>query len=140
MPQIIFLASINGVESLEIRDNPAQSYPCMSTLQIHHEARAQLYALVTGEFFDEAREMETLERALQDDGPFIYRLTDRLKESLARLEEDQVEQLCSFWVECEEIELLDIESNELHDFMFQLIHFCQTACNDNLEIFIYSDD
>jgi hypothetical protein len=112
----------------------------MSSQQFHRDARAQLYALVSGEFLHEALEMEYLDQSLSDEGPYIYQLTDQIRESLARLDEDEVEVVSIRWMECEEIEQLNLAENDLHDFLFQLIHFCQIASNDDLGIYIYADD
>jgi hypothetical protein len=138
--QIIFLASASSIETMEADENPANAYPCMSTQGIHRDARAQLYAQVTGEFLDVAGQMELLDRIFSDEGPYIYLLDSRLKGSLARLDEDHVEDLVQSWMQCQEIEELDLDTTDLQDFMFQLIHFCQTGCNDDLGVYIYSDD
>ena len=140
MSQIIFIASSESIATLEDDENPAQAYPCMSSQQFHREARAQLYTLVTGEFLHEASQMETLHRAFDDDGPYIYQLKPRLRQALARVEEDHIEPICLTWMQCEDIEVMDLESSDLHDFMFQLVHFCQTAGSDDLGVYIYSDD
>jgi len=140
MHQIIFVASTDSISTMEADENPSQAYPCMSSQQFHRDARAQLYALVTGEFLHEASEMEYLDRTLSDEGPYIYILSAGLLESLARLDEDNVEALSLSWMQCEEIEALDLDANDLHDFMFQLVHFSQIAFNDDLNVYIYSDD
>ena len=59
---------------------------------------------------------------------------------LLALDEDMVENLALSWSECEDIENLELDASDLHDFMFQIIHFCQIACNDDLVVYIYSDD
>jgi hypothetical protein len=140
MHQIIFVASEDSVVSMEADENPSESYPCMSSQQFHRDARAQLYALVTGEFLHEASEMEMLDQALTEEGPYIYKLSMVLVTNLARLEEDTIEEISLSWMECEEIEALDLDANDLHDFMFQLVHFAQIAFNDDLSVYIYSDD
>lgn len=140
MHQIIFVAAAESVASMQWDENPSDSFPCMSSQQFHRDARAQLYALVTGEFLDDALQMEYLDQTLSDEGPYIYQYTDRVKESLARLDEDEIEEVSIRWTECQEIENLDLSQNDLHDFLFQLIHFCQIACNDDLGVYIYSDD
>ncbi|MBL4680268.1 MAG: hypothetical protein JKY88_06035 [Pseudomonadales bacterium] len=140
MHQIIFVASADSVATMEADENPSQAYPCMSSQQFHRDARAQLYALVTGEFLLEASEMEYLDQTLTEEGPFIYILSAHLLKSLARLDEDDVEALSLSWMQCEEIEALDLDANDLHDFMFQLVHFSQIAFNDDLNVYIYSDD
>ena len=140
MHQIIFIASEDSVVSMEADENPSESYPCMSSQQFHRDARAQLYALVTGEFLHEASEMEMLDQALTEEGPYIYKLSMVLVTNLARLEEDTIEEISLSWMQCEEIEALDLDANDLHDFMFQLVHFAQIAFNDDLSVYIYSDD
>ncbi|MFT7686530.1 MAG: hypothetical protein ACI9FB_001875 [Candidatus Azotimanducaceae bacterium] len=140
MHQIIFVASEDSVVTMEADENPSDSYPCMSSQQFHRDARAQLYALVTGEFLHEASEMEFLDQAMSDDGPYIYKLSSVLLTNLARLEEDNIEEISLSWMQCEEIEALDLDANDLHDFMFQLVHFSQIAFNDDLSVYIYSDD
>lgn len=140
MHQIIFVASTDSVATMEADENPSQSYPCMSSQQFHRDARAQLYALVTGEFLLEASEMEYLDQTFSEEGPYIYKLSAPLLESLARLDEDNVEEISIIWMQCEEIEALDLDANDLHDFMFQLVHFSQIAFNDDLNVYIYSDD
>ncbi len=44
------------------------------------------------------------------------------------------------WMQCDEIERLNLDESDLHDFMYQLIHYCQVAVNDDLCVCIYSDD
>ena len=140
MHQIIFVGAEDSVAEMAPDENPANEFPCMSSQQFHRDARSQLYALVQGVFLDEAFELEMLEQTLTDDGPYIYRLDPNTQTNLASLDEDGIEQLASAWLECEEIEQLDLADNDLHEFLFQYVHFCQIATNDDLGVYIYSDD
>ena len=140
MHQIIFVGAAESVAEMEADENPANEFPCMSSQQFHREARAQLYALVTGCFLDEALDLEILDQTLMPDGPFIYLLDPRTQRSIAELEEGQVEELGQLWMTCGEIEQLDLAENDIQEFMFLLIHFCQIAVNDDLGLYIYSDD
>jgi hypothetical protein len=140
MHQIIFVGAPDSVADMEPDENPANEFPCMSSQQFHRDARSQLYALAQGVFLDEAYELEILDQTLTDDGPYIYRLDSRTQDTLAHLEEDAIEALARSWLECEEIEQLDLSENDLHEFLFQYVHFCQTASNDDLGVYIYSDD
>lgn len=140
MHQIIFVGSAESVAEMEVDENPANEFPCMSSQQFHREARAQLYALVTGSFLDEAMDFEDLDQVLAPDGPYIYRLEEKALRALAELEEDQVEEFAQLWMACGEIEQLDLSENDLQEFMFLLVHFCQIANNDDLGLYIYSDD
>lgn len=140
MHQILFVASSDSVQELEIDENPAESYPCMSSQQFHREARGQLYSLVTGAFLDEALDMEILFHSLTDEGPFIYQLAPTTREQLARLDEDGIGEVAEQWLECEELEHLDHDVNDLYDFIYQLAHFCHVAtAGEDLDLFIYSD-
>ena len=125
---------------MEPDENPANEFPCMSSQQFHRDARGQLYALATGEFLDVALGFEILDQTLGPEGPYIYKLDSHTLSTLAYLDEDGIEQLASAWMQCEEIEQLDLSENDLHEFLFQYVHFCQTASNDDLGVYIYSDD
>jgi hypothetical protein len=138
--QIIFVGTAERVDDMELDENPADAFPCMSSQQFHRDARAQLYSLVTGLFFDEAHELEVRYRTLEDDGPYIYQLDESLATKLARLDDDLIGEYAELWQECNEIEALDLTSNDLLEFMYLLVHFCQTVANDEeLAVFIYSD-
>ncbi|MCB1694086.1 MAG: hypothetical protein KDI19_15050 [Pseudomonadales bacterium] len=139
MHQIIFVGSEDEVSDLELDENPADSFPCMSSQQYFRDARAQLYSIVSGVFLDEALEMENVFKALTEEGPFIYRLDREMQEQLARLDEDAIAEYAELWVECEEIEQLDTEVNDLYEFLYGLVHFCLTAQDEDMGVFIYSD-
>ena len=140
MHQIIFVGAEASVANMEPDENPAHEFPCMSSQQFHRDARGQLYALATGAFLDEAMGFEILDQTLTPDGPYIYRLNSLTQDTLAHLDEDGVEHLGAAWLQCEEIEQLDLSENDLHEFLFQFVHFCQVANNDDLGVYIYSDD
>jgi hypothetical protein len=138
--QIIFVGAEDSVANMEPDENPANQFPCMSSQQFHRDARGQLYALATGEFLDVAMGFEMLDQTLGPEGPYIYRLDGGVQSTLAYLEEDSIEALAGSWMMCEEIEQLDLSENDLHEFIFQFVHFCQTAMNDDLGVYFYSDD
>lgn len=139
MHQILFVGSPEAASDLEIDESPAERFPCMSSRQYHREARSQLYALVTHCFSDEAYDLEFVYRAMQDDGPFLYELDQTTVTALARIEEEEATNLVTLWSECAVMESMALDSADTTDFLFQFIHFCQIAHNDNLSLFIYSD-
>lgn len=136
---ITFVGSNDLVEQLEPDEDPTDLFPCMSCRQFHREARAQLYSLVTGQFLDDASQLEELHRSLSDDGPWIYRLDADLQSRLADLDEDRIEELAALWMDCEEVESLEADLDDVHEFMYQLVHFCRVACDDeDLSVFVYA--
>lgn len=138
---IIFVASDERVEEFELGDNPVDSFPAMPTHGFGKESRAQLYSLVTGQFLDDAFDLEVLLRGLEEDGPFVYKLERELLHRLASLEEDEIGEFAELWQECEEIETLDLEVNDLYEFLYQYVHFCRTAASDDeLDVYLFSDD
>ncbi|MEX2490067.1 MAG: hypothetical protein WD356_11150 [Pseudomonadales bacterium] len=140
MPSLIFLASQERVEDLEIDEDPVHTFPCIHSRGFHDEARAQLYALVTGRFFDEAMELECLYRSLSDEGPTVYEFSRELVSRLAALEQDQVTEYVELWSECAEIEAMDTSRDDLNEFVFLLVNLCQAAVNeDDLGIYVYAD-
>lgn len=140
MAEIFMIGSEEGIEALEVDENPADVFPCMNAFGIHAEARAQLYTLVTRSFLDEATLLEPLVRQLSEDGPNIYRLDPSLTRQLANNDEKDIEELVTLWIECEPVEGLDLDSEDLLEFLFQLIHFCQTVIQgEGLGVYLYSD-
>jgi hypothetical protein len=137
--QILFVGSHDAVAELELDESPAERFPCMSSHQYHREARSQLYALVTQCFSDEAYDLEVMHREMQDDGPYLYELTESTVTALASIEEEEATDLAKLWGECAVMESMELDSTDTIEFLFQLIHFCQIAYNDNLSLFIYSD-
>ena len=130
----------SGIEEIAADENPADLYPCMNTLGIRAEARAQLYSLVTGSFLDDAMQLEPLVRQLTEDGPNIHLLDTSLTRQLSDRDEDDIEELVSLWLECEPIEALELDGEDLSDFLFQFVHFCKTAIQgDGLGVYLYSD-
>lgn len=138
---IIFVASEDLIEELEPDENLADSFPCMSTQPFDRDARAQLYSLVTHQFLDDAWSLEVLIHSLTEEGPWIYALEAGLVTRLAELDEDDIEELAAQWIDCEEVESLDLEAVDLHEFMYHLVDFCRAAeAGDDLGVFVYGDD
>ena len=137
---IIFIGSEDQVEELEPDEELVDNFPCMPTQQFHLAARAQLYSLLTGCFLDDAFSLEQLVRGLTDEGPWIYRLDRELVARIAELDEDGIDEFADLWLECEELENLDPEAGDLHEFLYLLTHFCQTTiADDDLDIFVLTD-
>lgn len=140
MAEIFMIAARDAIEGLEADENPADLFPCMNNHGIHAEARAQLYTLVTGSFLDDALLLEPLVRQLAEDGPNIYQLESSLASQLADKDENDIEELVNLWIDCEPIEELELDNEDLIDFLFQLIHFCKTAIQgEDLGVYLYSD-
>jgi hypothetical protein len=137
---LIFLGSDERVEELELDEDPTHLFQCMPASQFDREARAQLYSLVTNSFLEDAAALEVITRSLDDEGPWIYRLDRALLERLASLDEDEIGKFAELWFECEQLEALEPELDDLHEFMYQLVSFCQAACNEaDLGVFVYSN-
>lgn len=140
MAEIFMIGSEEGIKEMEADENPADLFPCMNTQGIHAEARALLYTLVTRSFLDDAMQLEPLVRQLSEEGPNIYLLDSSLAIQLAGKDENDIEELVNQWLECEPVEELDLDSEDLIDFLFQLVHFCKTAIQgEDLGVYLYSD-
>ena len=133
------IASRERIDELEPDENPADVFPCMNAMGIHTEARAQLYTVVMQCFLDVAMGFEPLIQSLGASGPNILQLELPLMDKLAGKDENDIEELVSHWIECEVVEELELDSEDLNDFLFQLVHFCQTAKQGDLGVYIYSD-
>lgn len=134
------IGSADRIDELEPDENPVDVFPCMNSQGVHAEARAQLYTLVMHSFLDAAMELEPIIKPLTEDGPYIHELDPRLLEELASKDENDIEDLVVLWLECEPIEELGLDQEDLNEFLFQLVHFCQTAKQEEeLSVYIYSD-
>ncbi len=139
--QLILVGADDQILTLEADESPVDAFPCMSSGPIHQDARMQLYSLVTGTFFEDATLLEPLFHSLTEEGPFVHRLDPSLLTQLAGLDEDDIERLAALWAECREVEDLDLQMDDLYEFLFQFIHFCRTAANESdFGLFIYGDD
>ncbi len=138
MPDVIFIADRELIA--ETDGSPAEGLPTMHCHSIFQGARAQLYALLTGSFYDEALELEVLVLHGEGSGPMVYELDTRLVDTLANLEEDDTAPLIAPWQETAEIEAISVDDSDLSDFLFSLIHLCQIARNEtDLSVFVLSD-
>ncbi|MBO6556943.1 MAG: hypothetical protein JJ934_05945 [Pseudomonadales bacterium] len=144
MPEIMLLGVEEQVLSLEIGDNPADSFPCMPCEGIHTELRTQLYAQLLGIFFDEAESLEQLVLEFGPEGPWVFKLDVNITERLADIEEDDIENIARIWSESGDMEALDLEPGDLIDvlsrFLYNLVHFCMLIRQEQvLSVFIYTE-
>lgn len=140
MPELIFLGGAEPVQELEFDEDPVHIFPCMHTRGLHIEARAQLYALVSGSFFDEALEMESLHRSLTEEGPTIHQLDPALVRKLGALDEQDIGEVVSLWGESREVEAIEMDTDDLLEYVYLLVNLCQAAANeDELGVYVYSD-
>lgn len=144
MPEIMLLGVEEQVLSLEIGDNPADSFPCMPCEGIHTELRTQLYAQLLGIFFDEAESLEQLVLEFGPEGPWVFKLDVNITERLADIEEDDIEHIARLWSESGDMEALDMDTDDLSDvlsrFLYNLVHFCMLIRQEQvLSVFIYSE-
>ncbi len=144
MPDLIMIAAEEKLLELELDENPVESFPCMPCLAIHKQARTQLYAYLTGQFFDDAQAMEVLIKELDAYGPFIYQLDDDLVTRIAETEEDDVPDIVEWWAGAAEMDTLGIYDEDLVEllstFLYNLIHFCLSVrLEPELGFFVYAD-
>lgn len=144
MPEIMLLGVEEQVLSLEIGDNPADSFPCMPCEGIHSELRTQLYAQLLGIFFDEAESLEQLVLEFGPEGPWVFKPDVTITERLADIEEDDIEGIARLWSESGDMEALDLEPGDLIDvlsrFLYNLVHFCMLIRQEQvLSVFIYTE-
>jgi len=138
MPDILVIGSEERIADLEADENPVDTFPCLFAGTIDRETRTQLYAIVTRCFLEDAMQMESSVRSLDEDGPYVYQLEDHLIAAFTDVSEDDIEHLAELWSET------GLENPpelfELADFIYQFIHFCQTVRNElDLHLYVISD-
>ena len=140
MPDVFLLGLPEAVEALAPDDPPDEVALCLSAGPLHQEARLPLYALMHGLLIDDAKSFEFLVRALAEEGPFLLGVDPRFSEKLATLEDDAIEVLMAQWQTCAAIEELELDSEDLLKFLFELVNLCKIRDQDSaLELFIYHE-
>ena len=140
MPDVFLLGLPEDIEALAPDDPPDEVALCRSAGPLHREARLPLYALIHGLLLDEAASFEFLVRALAEEGPFLLGVDPRFSEKLATLEDDAIETLMAQWRTCAAIEELELDSEDLLKFLFELVNLCKIRDQDSaLELFIYHE-
>jgi len=137
MPEVIFLATEEELVELEDGGKPTDHYICLNTQGFDQDIRLQLYALTMNVFRDEAAALEELTINLTDDGPWVYQLAPAMIERWASMEEDEVEQLCGYWAETNEAEERNLDSEELGEYLFLLVHFSKNARQEDSNIYLF---
>lgn len=140
MPDVYLLGLPEEIEALAPDDPPDEVALCLSAGPLHQEARLPLYALMHGLLIDDAKSFEFLVRALAEEGPFLLGVDPRFSEKLATLEDDAIEVLMAQWQTCAAIEELELDSEDLLKFLFELVNLCKIRDQDSaLELFIYHE-
>ena len=140
MADIVILGRGQDLLLLSAEDSPAEMGPYLSAGPIHKVARYQLYALLLGCFSEEAEAFEYLHHQLDTDGPYILLIDRLITDKLAAFEENEVEQITEYWLACAPMEALDVESDEVLSFVFELVHLCKLrAQTEQLDMFVYHE-
>ncbi len=137
MPEIIFLAEAEELSELEDGGNPTDHFICMNSQGLDQDLRLQLYALTMNVFRDEAASLEELTVSLTDDGPWVYQISPQLVDKWAYLEEDEVEDICRYWSQTIEAEERLLDSEELTEYLFLLVHFSKNALQDESNLYLF---
>ena len=138
MTDMFVLGSEERVVEFEPDENPADSFVTLHCGPVDIESRAQLYALTMGLLFDDAMGVEILERQVTEEGPFFYELEAAAIDTIADLEEEEIEQIAITWGQTETMESLNLEDQDLVEFLFNLVNLCQ-ATNDEIGLYIISE-
>jgi hypothetical protein len=105
---------------------------------VHLDARAQLYSLIAGVFLDKALAMEEPLDEFSTTESWISKLPDSLVEKIATLEEEDILQVLEYWQQCEEVEGLDLDKDDLLEYLFALVSLCQAAVDENACVYTYT--
>ncbi len=138
MARLLFYADPSELEQMDLEGPPSESFVCMLGQGIHLDARAQLYSLIAGVFLDEAMAMEEPIDELATPDSWISQLPGLLVEKIASLEEEDILQVLEYWQQCEEVEDLDLEKDDLLEYLFALVSLCQAASDENAGVYTYT--
>jgi hypothetical protein len=138
MARLLFYADPAELWEMDVEGPPSESFVCMLGQGIHLDARAQLYSLITGVFLDEALAMEEPLDELSTKTSWISKLPDSLVSKLATFEEEDIVQVLEYWQQCEEVEGLGLDRDDLLEYLFALVSLCQAAADENACVYTYT--
>ena len=138
MAQFLFYADAGDLFKLEPGESPRHSFVCMHGLGIHIDARAQLYSIIMGKFFQDALAMEELVDDLGTEATWVNRLLGELVERLGELDEQAVIDAVQHWMQCEEMESLQISQDDLREYIFALVNLCQNALQEDACVYTFT--
>lgn len=138
MTQLLFFADSRDLIELEPGESPRGSFVCMPDQGIHIDARAQLYSIITGQFLQDALEMEEPVDDLATDATWINLLRGELVESIGKLDEQAIIETVGHWILCEEIEELGISQDDLLDYLFALVNLCQNCLQEEVSMYSFT--
>jgi hypothetical protein len=138
MAQLLFYADPEDLFHLEPGQSPRDSFVCMLGLDIHIDARAQLYSIVTGSFLQDAQAMEAPVDDLGTEASWISRLPHELVGLLSDLDEQAIAETVKHWMACEEIESLQISEDDLLDYLFSLVNLSRNALQEDACVYTFT--
>jgi hypothetical protein len=138
MTQLLFFADPDELSMMDPEASPSEAFICMLGQGIHADARAQLYSLVAGEFLYDALNMEEPVDDLSTPASWINKLSDSLVEQISALDEETIIDTLEYWQQSEEVEGLNLDKDELLEYLFALVSLCQQAKQENASVYTYT--
>lgn len=132
----LFTAGEQDVRALASLEEARYLFTCLPLLRIDAEVRAQLYLLMGHSSLNDAYAAEKLLFQNEDSGQSLAELSSSLVMQLAETAEDDLDELTVNWAESQAAEALDLETEELQDFLFALIELCRTAVNEDAAVYL----
>jgi hypothetical protein len=140
MADVFILGPRSELESLSIDDSPEDAGYCLSAGPIDRESRAVLYAQLSGLFIDDALVHEQYDHAIGDEGPYLFGLSDEMRDLIADIDDDQNDVIVGDWLMAEPMTRHELELVDLSQFLFDLSHFCQLSRQSpEIGVFILSE-
>lgn len=138
MARLLFFADPDELWEMDLEGPPSESFVCMLGQGIHIDARAQLYSLITGDFLDDALKLEEPIDDLSSSTSWITKLPETLVEKISTFEEEDILEVLEHWQQCEEIETLGLDKDDLLEYLFALVSLCQNAVQEGACVYTYT--
>ena len=83
---------------------------------------------------------EQYDHAIGDEGPYLFCLSDEMRDLIAIIDDDHNETTVNDWLQAEPMARHDLEWVDVSQFLFDLSHFCQLSRqNPDIGVFILSE-
>jgi len=135
----IFIADEPEVMELTERDLPLNRFEGIYVRGIDPVKLAKLYSIVSGVSFETALDQQVLVRAIsEDDGPWISKIPDGLRDTLAAQTDARLLAVSQAWANAEEFKLDRWSEENVNATLLSIAALARNSKSSNKQMFLWS--
>jgi hypothetical protein len=134
----IFIASETDLIKLTVFDSPLDFFPGIDASGINKVKIAMLSNIVGNVKFDEALNEQPLIKTISEQGPWISRIPDRLRDMLASLANQDLQKVAVKWGKTKEFAADGWKHKDIAMLLEKLAHLARQAQPDGKSLFLWT--